>query len=295
MVKKMSGFSNFEIRQLQARSTQAKSVPKETGKFIPTQNKRGGRLSGVWSCNEWDPLEEVIVGNPLNARYPTQTEAPSSQNFLTVHWPKSRGPFPQQIIEETEEDLNGFAKILEGLGVTVKRPDTWPHEAKFSTIHWEAQGVLQLLSPRCFVGHWRPHYRNAQCHPQPRPGNVQLSHVADGVYEVRRKWYSAPKPMLLDSLFEGVDLNKPTPRNDEPAFDAANVLRFGKDLIYLVSATGNELGDIGYSRFSATNIGSISSKMFTLAAILTRPLWPYALAWSSPILLASMTTPCPKS
>ena len=36
--------------------------------------------------------------------------------------------------------------------------------------------------------------------------------------------------------------SKPTPRNDEPAFDAANVLRFGEDLIYLVSATGNELG-----------------------------------------------------
>ena len=48
--------------------------------------------------------------------------------------------------------------------------------------------------------------------------------------------------MLLDSLFEGVDLDKPTPRNDEPAFHAANVLRFGRDLIYLVSATGNELG-----------------------------------------------------
>jgi hypothetical protein len=27
--------------------------------------------SRVWSCNEWDPLEEVIVGNPLKARYPT--------------------------------------------------------------------------------------------------------------------------------------------------------------------------------------------------------------------------------
>jgi N-dimethylarginine dimethylaminohydrolase len=55
------------------------------------------------------------------------------------------------------------------------------------------------------------------------------------------KWYSAPKPMLLDSLFE-VDPAKPTPRNDEPAFDAANVLRLGQDLIYLVSGTGNELG-----------------------------------------------------
>jgi N-dimethylarginine dimethylaminohydrolase len=47
--------------------------------------------------------------------------------------------------------------------------------------------------------------------------------------------------MLLDSLFE-VDLKRPTPRNEEPAFDAANVLRFGQDLIYLVSATGNEMG-----------------------------------------------------
>jgi N-dimethylarginine dimethylaminohydrolase len=47
--------------------------------------------------------------------------------------------------------------------------------------------------------------------------------------------------MLLDSLFE-VDLARPTPRNDEPAFDAANVLRLGRDLIYLVSSTGNELG-----------------------------------------------------
>jgi len=55
------------------------------------------------------------------------------------------------------------------------------------------------------------------------------------------KWYSAPKPMLLDSLFEA-DPARPTPRNDEPAFDAANVLRLGQDLIYLVSGTGNELG-----------------------------------------------------
>ena len=47
--------------------------------------------------------------------------------------------------------------------------------------------------------------------------------------------------MLLDSLFD-VDLARPTPRNDEPAFDAANVLRLGRDLIYLVSGTGNELG-----------------------------------------------------
>jgi N-dimethylarginine dimethylaminohydrolase len=47
--------------------------------------------------------------------------------------------------------------------------------------------------------------------------------------------------MLLDSMFE-VDPDRPVPLEHEPAFDAANVLRLGRDLIYLVSATGNELG-----------------------------------------------------
>jgi N-dimethylarginine dimethylaminohydrolase len=56
------------------------------------------------------------------------------------------------------------------------------------------------------------------------------------------RWFSAPRPMLRDSLFEGVDLERPTPHGHEPAFDAANVLRFGQDLIYLVSGTGNEMG-----------------------------------------------------
>ena len=47
--------------------------------------------------------------------------------------------------------------------------------------------------------------------------------------------------MLRDELYD-VDLEQPTPREDEPAFDAANVLRFGEDLLYLVSATGNRRG-----------------------------------------------------
>jgi len=68
-------------------------------------------MSVVWSCNEWDQLEEI-----------------------------PQGPFPQQIIEETEEDLREFVAVLEELGITVKRPETWPHEAKFSTIHWESTG-----------------------------------------------------------------------------------------------------------------------------------------------------------
>jgi N-dimethylarginine dimethylaminohydrolase len=153
-----------------------------------------------------------------------------------------RGPFPKKIIEETEEDLNMFVQVLEKLGITVRRPQTWPHEARFSTIHWQSEGYYNYC-PRDIMLVIGDHIietpnvirSRAQESFSYRP--LLMEYLKSGA-----KWYSAPKPMLLDSLFEGADLEKPTPRNDEPAFDAANVLRFGEDLIYLVSATGNEFG-----------------------------------------------------
>jgi hypothetical protein len=130
-------------------------------------------MATVWSCNEWDQLEEVIVGNPLKARFPTPDLSTQLAEFPDRPLSEiPRGPFPQRIIEETEEDLNEFVCVLEGLGITVKRPETWPHDASFSTIELAVSRVLQLLSPRRLVGYRRSHYRNAQCHPQPRTGNV---------------------------------------------------------------------------------------------------------------------------
>jgi N-dimethylarginine dimethylaminohydrolase len=199
-------------------------------------------MSVVWSCNEWDPLEEVLVGNPLNARFPTADLSTRLAEFPDRSLEQiPKGPFPQQIIEETEEDLNAFVAVLEELGVTVKRPETWPHEARFSTINWESEGYYNYC-PRDILLVTGSHIIET-------PGVIRSR--AQESFSYRKllmdyllsgaKWYSAPKPMLLDSLFD-VDLEKPTPRNDEPAFDAANVLRLGRDLIYLVSSTGNELG-----------------------------------------------------
>jgi N-dimethylarginine dimethylaminohydrolase len=212
----------------------------KTGKPEP----QGGTLhmSGVWSCNEWDRLEEVIVGNPLNARFPTADRSSQVAEFSDRTLAEiPRGPFPQCIIEETEEDLSEFVRILEGLGVTVKRPDTWPHEASFSTINWQAQGyynycprdILLVITDQIIE---TPNVIRSRAQETFSYRTLLMQYLKSGA-----KWYSAPRPMLLDSLFD-VDLKKPTPRNDEPVFDAANVLRLGQDLIYLVSATGNELG-----------------------------------------------------
>ncbi len=199
-------------------------------------------MSVVWSCNEWDPLEEVIVGNPLRARFPTADLSTQLAEFPDRSLEDiPQGPFSQKIIEETEEDLNEFVAVLEKLGITVKRPETWPHEAKFSTIHWESEGYYNYC-PRdlmLVIGDQiieTPNVIRSRAQESFSYRSMMVDYLKSGA-----KWYSAPKPMLLDSLFD-VDLDKPTPRNDEPSFDAANILRLGQDLIYLVSATGNELG-----------------------------------------------------
>jgi len=196
----------------------------------------------VWSCNEWDQLEEVIVGNPLGARFPyadPSTRLAEYPDRTVDRIPQ--GPFPQWIIDETEEDLNDFVSILEKLGIIVKRPETWPHEARFSTIHWESEGYYNYC-PRdimLVIGDQiieTPNVIRSRFQESFGYRAMMMEYLKSGA-----KWYSAPKPMLLDSLFD-VDMDKPTPRNDEPAFDAANVLRLGRDLIYLVSGTGNEMG-----------------------------------------------------
>ncbi len=199
-------------------------------------------MSVVWSCNEWDPLEEVIVGNPLRARFPTPDPSTRLAEFSGRPLEElPRGAIPDWIIEETEEDLDAFVSVLREAGVTVRRPETWPHEEKFSTIHWESRGYYNYC-PRdimLVIGDHiieTPNVIRSRSQETFSYRTMLLEFLKSGA-----KWYSAPRPMLLDSLFD-VDQDRPTPRNDEPAFDAANVLRLGRDLIYLVSSTGNELG-----------------------------------------------------
>lgn len=201
-------------------------------------------MSRVWSCNEWDPLEEVVVGNPLRARFPTADPSTRLAEFPDRPVEEiPQGPFPRQIIEETEEDLAAFVEALEGEGVTVRRPETWPHDVEFSTIHWRSRGyynycprdVLLVIGDHVIE---TPNVIRSRALETFSYRKLLMEYLQSGA-----KWYSAPRPMLLDSLFEA-DPQKPVPRDDEPAFDAANVLRFGRDLLYLVSATGNELGGI---------------------------------------------------
>ena len=77
------------------------------------------------SRNEWDPLEEVVVGIADYANWPSTDPvfAEEANKTLWTETPVPSGPVPQWIIDETNEDLNQLANVIVEFGATVRRPE----------------------------------------------------------------------------------------------------------------------------------------------------------------------------
>lgn len=80
--------------------------------------------------NEWDPLEEVIVGRPENACVPPFTVEVKA-NTYEKHWPfyeKYGGsPFPGKHLKKAIEEIEELCEVLRQEGVKVRRPDIIEH------------------------------------------------------------------------------------------------------------------------------------------------------------------------
>lgn len=193
---------------------------------------------------EWDVLEEVIVGTMTNARVPRAgrdlhaIEFPSLDDMEQI----PSGPYPKSIIDETNDELDALCELLVGLGVTVRRPKERDLSATFSTGDWATDGFYDYC-PRdgvLTVGHTiletpmvlRSRHFEGEAYRE-------LFHE---YFKRGARWVAAPKPRLLDAMFEPSAPLGARLADHEPAFDAANILRFGTDLLYLVSDSGNETG-----------------------------------------------------
>ena len=80
----------------------------------------------VNAWNEWDELEEVVVGSADNACFePTEPGSHPKLRDSSVAdiIPFPSGSKPQEMIEKTNEELAGFAALLESQGVKVHRPE----------------------------------------------------------------------------------------------------------------------------------------------------------------------------
>lgn len=184
-----------------------------------------------------------MVGTAENLHYPSSDAIYDLHEKLTT-WPTTtqwHGYLPEEVREETAEDLQELADTLEGLGVTVYRPK--PLEfGKILVGHDWITDSYNAYNPRDSLLVLGDTVIEAPMAFRSRQQEVLcLDHIRREAIKDGCRWISAPKPRLRDSEFYVQDKKMHMDEN-EPIFDAANVLRLGKDLLYLVSNTGNELG-----------------------------------------------------
>ena len=190
----------------------------------------------VSSFDEWSQLEEVIVGRAENANIPS-LDTPfqclhdmRDPNDHTYRVPK----YPAHVLEQANEDLENLVSSLEKMGVVVRRPDSLDNYKTTESLNWKSEGVatycprdIALICGETII-ETPMTFRSRQ-----NEVNAYKSIFID-YFKHGAKWISAPKPLLLDEMYslgshQGERLN-----NHEPVFDAANVVRAGKDIFYLV-------------------------------------------------------------
>ncbi len=201
-------------------------------------------MSKVSVHNEWDTLEEIIVGRATNAQIPSPDLGLFAIDYKDYGSMENipSGPYSDRIIEETEEDLDILVQTLQKLGVTVQRPEIADHSVKFRTPDWETDSQYNYC-PRDLIltiGTWiieTPMVFRSRFFETLSYKSILIDYLQSGA-----KWICAPKPRLADDIYNLDDPNSLTLKDHEPIFDAANILRMGRDLIYLVSDSGNPLG-----------------------------------------------------
>ena len=198
----------------------------------------------ISAFNEWDQLEEVIVGTAKCAQIPKGDKGLHAirygdyENISLI----PSGPHDPQIIEEAEEDLEAFIETLVKQGITVRRPNVTDHSKEFGTPDWKSDSMYNYC-PRdimMVVGDTiieTPMSLRSRMFETFAYKDILVEYMKSGA-----RWISAPKPALLDSMYNISDPSKSALLEEEPVFDAANCLRVGRDILYLISDTGNELG-----------------------------------------------------
>jgi glycine amidinotransferase len=210
------------------------------------------RACPVNSHNEWDPLEEVIVGRLEGA------VIPSDHAVVTCNIPGMAARaqalfagfrYPKIMIEPAQRELDGFIALLQSLGIVVRQPDAVEHRKRFSTPEWSSRGFCNSC-PRdsmLVIGEeiietpmvWPCRYFETHSY---RP-------LLKDYFQRGARWTAAPRPQLTDELFdpEFAIPGKGEPisyilTEFEPVFDAADFFRCGHDLFVTRSNVTNASG-----------------------------------------------------
>ena len=215
----------------------------------------------VNSHNEWDQLEEVIVGDG----FPTSLPLLDYSFKLFFHenlWDEKAYEFGDQNIqkwhcEEHAEDLNKFSDLLRSLGVKVKRPKKPKRLSKVKTPIWDSttHPALNVRDMAMIVGD-----TIIESPPTCRFRyfeNDYLHHLFLEYFKQGSKWVQAPRPLMTDNSFDISWINEEDGKQYyrdikqkehymdcglEIMFDAANCVRLGSHVLMNVANKNQELG-----------------------------------------------------
>jgi glycine amidinotransferase len=210
--------------------------------------------------NEWDPLEEVIVGILDGATVPPWEPVTPAvvhhEHLLDFYRQYGGRPWPQELIDAAQKDLDEFVHILEAEGVTVRRPTPYSTASPFSTPDFASQSSCGALMPRdvlLVIGDqiieapmgWRSRYHETHAYKA----------LCKEYFRRGARWVSAPRPQLSnasykeaysppeeDALIEGDAPPETILTEFEPLFDAADVIKCGRDIFAAQSSACNRSG-----------------------------------------------------
>lgn len=162
------------------------------------------------SHNEWDTLKEIVVGKADYANWPGNDPvfAKESERTLWKESPVPSGAVPQQIIDESNEDLEALCDALRKENVVVHRPND---------INFQESGGMYNYCPRDRL-------------------IVAGSEIVDCnmMYPCRNMEIFA-----LPMVTKQASMIRVMPRHEDMILDAANVCRLGDTWLYLLSHSGN--------------------------------------------------------
>ncbi len=210
--------------------------------------------SVVGAHNEWDLLEEVVVGTVEGALVPpwdTMMEATLHDKGLWDYFKEHGGTsWPRELLAAARNDIDEFVHILEAEGVTVRRPTPYDFAKPFATPDFEIASSCYALMPRdvlLVIGDqiieapmgWRSRYHE----------NHAYKDLCKEYFRSGARWVSAPRPQLGDASYKKdfVPPEEGEPMGTiltefEPLFDAADVIKCGRDIFIAQSNCCNRFG-----------------------------------------------------
>ena len=223
--------------------------------------KRVEQLLKLNSHNEWDSLKAVIVGT-VEGFAPGLELVGGDSGVLEAAVKIAARAYPQWYLDEVAEDLEGLCMLFQQAGASVIRPGWSEKSPLFQTPNWVAAGfdIYNVRDLHIVFGDTL-----VVSAPSSRFRLFETYAFHDIFYrhffEDSLRWISAPVPRLKggyiheiqrppsdleaveDSLHKRLShgLNQTYHYLDEHEviFDAANIIRVGRDVLFLVSSTAN--------------------------------------------------------